>query len=69
MPEIWCDGEKIGNWEGSSEPAIGDELPVTIDKEKCHAKVIRVFRRHNNYGAPTVVIEVQNPGPMPFLMV
>lgn len=68
MPEIWCSDEKVGVWNGSSQPVKGDELPVTLDGENYHATVKRVFNCHSEQTAPTVIIEIEDPRPLPFLM-
>lgn len=64
MSEIWCGGEKVGTWNGNSQPVKGDEVPVTLDGEKYDAKVTRVFKRHNENTAPTDIIEIEDPRPM-----
>lgn len=65
MAEIWIGDDKVGDWTGSSQPAVGDELPIDLDGEEYHAKVLRVFKRHSKNTAPTDVIVIDDPGRCP----
>lgn len=60
MHEIWTSDEKIGTWGGDT-PEVGDEIPLTVDGDKYHVKVKRVYKRHNEHTAPTWIIEVADP--------